>query len=79
MPAISGASKATVHEDAAPKTLTASGHLFAKDVDTGESHFQAQTLHSAHGDFKIDADGHWTFTADNTQLAIQSLGAHDTL
>ncbi|MEZ9929654.1 VCBS domain-containing protein, partial [Vibrio breoganii] len=76
---ISGVSKGTVTEDADPQTLSTAGDLIIRDVDTGESHFQAQTLKSAHGEFQIGADGHWTFTADNTQATIQSLGAHSTL
>ncbi|WP_222593962.1 VCBS domain-containing protein, partial [Vibrio superstes] len=79
VPSISGGAKGGVTEDTDAQTLSTNGDLIIRDVDTGESHFQPQTMKSAHGEFQIDADGHWTFTADNTQAAIQSLGAHSTL
>ncbi|RWF51862.1 VCBS domain-containing protein, partial [Mesorhizobium sp.] len=41
---------------------------------------QAATAGSnGYGTFTLAADGSWTYTADNTQAAIQQLGAGDTI
>ena len=36
-------------------------------------------MSGANGSLSIDADGNWTFRADNSQAAIQSLGADQTI
>src|SRR5205085_2695343 len=62
--------------------LTAGGALTIADVDAGQSNFaiQAGTAGSNHhGTFTLAANGNWTYTADNTQSAIQQLGAGQTL
>ncbi|RWF28573.1 VCBS domain-containing protein [Mesorhizobium sp.] len=62
--------------------LTADGLLTITDVDAGEANFttQAATAGSnGYGTFTLAADGSWTYTADNTQAAIQQLGAGDTI
>ncbi|TGS93001.1 hypothetical protein EN856_38355, partial [Mesorhizobium sp. M8A.F.Ca.ET.213.01.1.1] len=56
--------------------------LTITDVDAGEANFttQAATAGSnGYGTFTLAADGSWTYTADNTQAAIQQLGAGDTI
>src|SRR6185369_12908610 len=68
-----------VTEDAAA-TLSASGTLSIADADAGQSSFVAQAATAAtHGTFTLDAAGAWTYAADNTQAAIQQLGAGQTL
>ena len=75
---ISGAETAAVTEDDAA-TLTASGKLDIIDVDTGEAAFSAETISGTYGDLTIDADGNWSYEADNTQSAIQAMGDGDSL
>ena len=81
---IGGVSTGSVTEDTAVTTghLQASGQLTVSDVDTGEAHFTAQTDVAGSnglGHFSVDASGHWSYSADNTQTAIQQLKAGDTL
>src|SRR5205085_2320674 len=62
--------------------LTAGGALTIADVDAGQSNFaiQAGTAGSNHhGTFTLAANGNWTYSGDNTQAAIQQLGAGQTL
>ena len=40
---------------------------------------QAETVSGTYGDLTIDADGNWSYSADNTQDAIQALGDGDSL
>ena len=75
---IGGIDTASITEDDAA-TLTASGKLDITDVDTGEAAFSAETLTGTYGDLTIDADGNWSYEADNTQAAIQTLGDGDNL
>jgi VCBS repeat-containing protein len=75
---ISGTSTGSVSEDAAVVggKLTTGGTLAVTDVDSGEAHFVAQTDvagSNGYGSFSIDAHGHWTYSADNSQAAIQNL------
>ncbi|MFA0027289.1 VCBS domain-containing protein, partial [Vibrio breoganii] len=79
IPTITGQSTGAVVEDATNPTLTVDGTLIIKDVDTGESFFKPQTIHSTHGVVVIDDHGHWTFTANNHHHDIQALGQGDTL
>ena len=75
---IGGVDTASVTEDSVA-TLTASGALTISDTDTGEAGFNVETLNGSYGSLAIDAAGNWNYTADNTQTAIQSLGAGDQL
>src|SRR4029077_17643714 len=62
--------------------LAASGALTIADVDQGQSNFAAQagTLGSnGYGTFTLDAAGNWTYSADDSQTAIQQLGAGQSL
>lgn len=75
---ISGTHTGDVREDVidASGDLTASGQLSIVDPDANQEHFVAMRDiqgDSGLGTFSIDADGHWTYAADNSQPAIQSL------
>jgi len=67
-----------VQEDVAvvANNISTSGTLTIADPDTGESIFQAATINGTYGDLVMQTNGNWTYTADNTQAAIQQL---DTL
>src|SRR5258706_3315931 len=59
-----------------------SGVLSIADVDLGQSNFAVQagtTGSNNYGTFTLAADGHWSYSADNTQTAIQQLGAGQSL
>ena len=78
---IGGVSMGAVTEDDDPTTLSTGGTLTIDDVDAGEASFvtQAATAGSnGFGTFTLDSAGTWTYAADNTQSAIQSLGAGAT-
>ena len=49
------------------------------DADAGEDQFVAETVAGTYGSLTIDAAGAWTYESDNTQAAIQELGAGDSL
>ena len=79
---IGGVTTGAVTEDSNPVTLTTTGALTVSDADQGQSSFAAQagTVGSSGlGTFSLDVAGHWTYTADDTQAAIQQLGAGQTL
>ena len=75
---ITGMDSGSLSEDASA-TLTASGALNISDADTGEAQFTAATVNGSYGDLTIDVNGNWSYRADNTQAAIQSLGSGDSL
>ncbi len=69
----------SVTEDAAA-LLTTGGSITVTDADSGEAFVQPQTnMAGTYGTFNIDANGNWIYEADNTQAAIQQLGATDSL
>ncbi|MDP9964697.1 VCBS repeat-containing protein [Variovorax paradoxus] len=78
VPTIGGVAIGAVNEDGSAPNLSANGALTIADVDAGQSNFAAQA-HTAgsngHGSFTLAADGGWSYTADNSQSAIQQLGA----
>jgi choice-of-anchor C domain-containing protein len=79
---IAGTATATLQEDVgvASGNLTASGDLTVADVDAGEASFQAQAgTAGSYGTFALDTAGHWTYTADNSQAAIQGLAVDEHL
>ncbi|MFY8087396.1 MAG: VCBS domain-containing protein [Rubrivivax sp.] len=81
---IGGVFTGAVTEDQAVQSgqLQASGRLSITDADSGENHFIPQTdvLGSyGLGRFSLDAQGHWSYSADNSQKAIQQLAAGATL
>ena len=75
---IGGVNTASVTEDAAA-ALTVSGALTISDTDTGEAHFTAETIAGSYGSLTIDASGNWSYSADNSQSVVQSLGNGDAL
>jgi VCBS repeat-containing protein len=61
--------------------LTAGGTLTVTDADTGQDSFTPVTGQQGtggYGSFTIDAHGHWTYTADNSQHVIQALDPSST-
>jgi VCBS repeat-containing protein len=81
---IGGSATGTVQEDvgAVSGELSTSGDLTVADVDNGEAVFQAQTAtagSNGYGTFTLEADGHWTYAADNSQAAIQGLAIDESL
>ncbi len=70
------ASGATVEDT----TLSTGGTLTITDPDASEAAFNPLTgVAGAHGTFNIDASGVWTYTLDNTDPAVQALGAGQSL
>ncbi|MDQ0027475.1 VCBS repeat-containing protein [Variovorax paradoxus] len=82
VPVIGGVASGAVSEDASTPNLSASGALTIADIDQGQSSFTAQagTVGSnGYGSFSLLADGSWSYTADNSQGAIQQLGAGQSI
>ncbi|MDI5870053.1 VCBS domain-containing protein, partial [Shewanella xiamenensis] len=74
---ISGTDAGTVTED---MQLTTGGQLTVTDIDDQESAFTAQAnTAGSYGNFTLAADGHWTYTLDNKNSAVQALGQNATL
>ena len=81
---IGGVATGDVTEDVSviANVLSTAGALTISDADQGQATFapQAGTAGSnGHGNFTLAADGSWTYSADNTQTAIQQLGAGQSL
>ena len=77
---IAGEATGTVTEDGAATTLTAQNRLTIVDPDQDEAAFAPQTDEAGtYGTFTLDRAGAWSYTADNTQTAIQSLPEGETL
>ncbi|OEZ27266.1 beta strand repeat-containing protein, partial [Variovorax boronicumulans] len=82
VPVIGGVASGAVSEDASTPNLSTGGALTIADVDQGQSNFEPQAStdgSNGHGSFTLAADGIWTYTADNSQSAIQQLGAGQSL
>ena len=75
---ISGTTTGSLNEEDA-STLNATGSLTVTDTDSGEASFTAATVTGSYGSLTINASGSWSYEADNSQTAIQSLGSGDTL
>src|SRR5207302_1523526 len=61
---------------------TTGGALTIADVDQGQSNFTAQpgtAGSNGYGTFTLAASGAWTYSADDSQAAIQQLGAGQSL
>ncbi len=80
-PAVGGDATGAVTEDVGvvAGNISDSGVLTIADPDAGESFFVGETIVGTYGSLTINAAGAWTYTADNSQAAIQSLGAGDSL
>ncbi|WP_222116765.1 VCBS domain-containing protein [Shewanella sp. KCT] len=78
---ITGAATGTVTEDKDlyQGQLRVDGALTATDADSGQTQFQATSLQGQFGTLSIDSNGHWTYTADNAQTAIQGLKSGESL
>ncbi|MCL9776819.1 VCBS domain-containing protein, partial [Vibrio methylphosphonaticus] len=58
-------STATVSVDETDKAVTTSGTLTSTDVDNPDNAFTPDSITGANGDLTIDANGHWSFTANS--------------
>src|SRR5437868_4389889 len=84
VPVIGGVHTGAVTEDVnvVAGNISTSGALSISDVDAGQSNFAAQagTLGSnGYGTFTLAANGSWTYTANDSQSAIQQLGAGQSI
>uniref|UniRef100_UPI00262E3E15 VCBS domain-containing protein n=1 Tax=uncultured Sulfitobacter sp. TaxID=191468 RepID=UPI00262E3E15 len=73
---ISGTTTGTVTEDS---EVAATGTLLATDVDNPDNAFQTAIDISDYGSYAVTADGDWSYTVDSSFVAVQELGAGDTL
>src|SRR5205823_2564585 len=81
VPVIGGSFTGSVAEDVGVVSshISTSGALSIADVDQGQSSFTAQaSVAGTYGTFTLAANG-WTYSADNTQNAIQQLGAGQSI
>ncbi|WP_198589628.1 VCBS domain-containing protein, partial [Shewanella sp. 10N.286.51.B7] len=78
---IAGTSSAQLTEDkdVHQGQLHVDGALSVTDVDNGQNQFQATVQQGQFGSLSINDLGHWTYTADNTQQAIQGLKTGESL
>ncbi len=60
-------------------SIKTQGDLTVVDTDLGEAHFASQVLVGQFGSLSIDANGHWSYEANNLQAAVQQLGRGDEL
>src|SRR5262245_57159942 len=84
VPVIGGVHTGSVTEDinVVAGNISTSGGLTITDADQGESSFAVQTGtlgSNGHGNFTLAADGTWTYTANNSQTAIQQLNAGQSI
>nr|WP_258406991.1 VCBS domain-containing protein [Shewanella rhizosphaerae] len=79
--AVIGAAKGAVTEDKDlyQGQLRVDGTLTVTDADSGQTQFQATSLQGQFGTLSIDSNGHWSYTADNAQTAIQGLKSGESL
>jgi len=54
-----------VTEGNTPSVLNTSGKLTVSDADTGEAHVVAQSVAGTYGTIAVDANGNWTFVAND--------------
>src|SRR6185436_14278002 len=83
-PVIGGVFTGAVAEDVAVVSgnLSTSGALTIADVDQGQSNFAAQASaagSNGYGTFTLAANGAWTYSANDSQAAIQQLGAGQSI
>ncbi|QQK64438.1 tandem-95 repeat protein [Cobetia sp. cqz5-12] len=70
----------TEDTDVTSDNLTTSGTLDAgTGGDNGEDKFTPETVSGSYGALVVDADGNWSYSADNTQDVIQQLNQGATL
>lgn len=78
---ISGTTSASLTEDSDTYQgmLRADGNLTITDNDHGPHLFTATEQYGQFGTLIIDEFGHWTYTADNSQTAIQALKTGESI
>ncbi|WP_394133297.1 VCBS domain-containing protein, partial [Shewanella maritima] len=78
---IGGTSTASLTEDKDVHggQLRVDGNLSITDPDNGQAQFTAESLKGQFGTLSINNLGHWTYTADNAQAAIQGLKTGESL
>jgi VCBS repeat-containing protein len=77
---IGGVATGNIIEDSAAPNLAAAGALTVSDADAGESALAAQAgTAGAFGTFTVDAAGNWSYSAANSQAAVQQLATGATL
>ena len=69
-PVISGGTAGTVTEDI---TLSTSGTLVISDADAGQSSFVAETVTGTYGSLKLESNGSWVYTLNNSAPNVQGL------
>jgi VCBS repeat-containing protein len=78
---ISGATTGSVTEDAVSNIAT--GDLNSADVDNPNDSWTAVSSPTAtsggYGTYMVDASGHWTYSLDNGNSAVNALNSGDTL
>src|SRR6185437_4362092 len=82
VPVIGGVATGSITEDVGVDiagNLVTGGALTIADVDQGQSSFVPQAAAGTYGSFTLDASGTWSYTASDSQTAIQQLGAGDSL
>jgi VCBS repeat-containing protein len=81
-PLIGGIGTAFVTEDNGQnedRLLVISDALTVEDIDDHQSGFIAERLSGSFGFLSVDAAGGWTYTADNSQQALQQLDSGETV
>ncbi|MEZ9539218.1 VCBS domain-containing protein [Shewanella sp. 10N.286.51.B8] len=78
---VAGTSTAQLTEDkdVHQGQLHVDGALTVTDVDTGQNQFQATVQQGQFGALSLNELGYWTYTADNSQPAIQGLKTGESL
>ncbi|WP_200913405.1 VCBS domain-containing protein, partial [Shewanella sp. P1-14-1] len=78
---ISGTATASLTEDKDVHSglLRVDGALTITDSDNGQAQFNAESIQGQFGQLSINELGHWIYTADNSQLAVQSLNSGESL
>jgi VCBS repeat-containing protein len=84
VPVIGGVNTGSVAEDigVVAGNISTGGALTITDADQGQSNFTAQAStpgSNGYGAFTLAADGTWTYTANDSQTAIQQLGAGQSI
>lgn len=74
---ISGQASGSVTEDAAVPTV--SGKLDAFDVDGADDNFTAVAGNGSYGAYTVDTAGHWSYTLDNSNPAVNALRTGESL
>jgi VCBS repeat-containing protein len=78
---VTGATSGSIGEDAVPNTVT--GDLNSTDVDGTADAWTAVTAPvqslGGYGSYTMDASGHWTYTLNNSNPAVNALNSGQTL